>query len=266
MPDLYIIKLGGSVITEKEVNRLEAKRETIARIASEINRALKENGFQLIIVHGAGPFGHTNVVEYNINNGVFSKRQGEGLKKTIKDCNFLNSVVVEKMKKNEIDAIAFDPNKIVVQKSKKIVVFETKGIEKALKESKVPVLYGQMVPDKKLNASVLSGDTIIAFLAKKFKPKKVLVGTDVSGIFTTDPKKDKRAKRIERIDKNNFGSVFRRVGGASTVDVTQGMKGKLLRLKEQLHGAIAVIFDANEKNSFYKTLTGKKIKGTEIVL
>ncbi len=266
MPDLYIIKLGGSAITEKEGNKFEVKRELLARIAVEIKTAMDEDGFSLIIVHGAGPFGHTNVVEYGINNGVHSDRQKEGLAKTIKDCNFLDSIVVDELKKPGIEAMPFDPNQIVEQDNKKIKQFGTKGIESAIQQGQVPVLFGQMVPDKSLNASVVSGDTIISYLAKKLNAKKVFLGADVAGIYSADPKKDPKAERIEVINEENFDSVLEKVGEASTVDVTGGMKGKLLNLREQLHGTTAVIFDANEWGVFYKALKGDKVNGTKIIL
>jgi len=92
----------------------------------------------------------------------------------------------------------------------KNVDFPTEGLEKAISKGEVPVLFGQMVPDKSLNASVISGDTIIGFLAKKFGAKKVFLGTDVAGIYTTDPKKDSNAERIPVINKNNFDQVVKR--------------------------------------------------------
>ncbi len=266
MPDLYIIKLGGSVITEKEGNRFEVKREVIARIALEIKKAVEENGFSLIVVHGAGPFGHTNVVEYDLNDGVHTERQEEGLAKTIKDCNFLDSVVVEELQKAGIKASGFDPNKIVEQDKRKIVDFDTSGVEEALGKGETPVLYGQMVPDKTLNASVMSGDAAIAFLAREFGAKKVLLGTDVAGIYTADPKKNPNAERIEVIDESNFDVILEKVAEASTVDVTQGMKGKLTKLKDQLQGTTAVIFDANKEGEFYRALKGEKVEGTEVRL
>jgi len=266
MQNLYIIKLGGSVITTKEENRFEARKEAIVRLGKEIRKAMDKEHFQIVVVHGAGPFGHSNVNEYGINYGVFTERHKEGYKKTVKDCNGLDKVVVAQLKKNGLKPVAFDPNKIIVQESKRIVEFETAGIEKALSEGNVPVLYGQMVPDKKLNASVVSGDTILAFLAKKLGAKKVFLGTDVAGIFNADPKKDPNAKRIPLIDKDNFGIVFDRVSGANTVDVTQGMRGKLMKLKERLHGTTAFIFDANKEGNVYKALTGERIEGTEVRL
>ncbi len=266
MHDLYIIKLGGSAITEKEGNRFEAKKAVLERIASEIKKAKDEKGFSLIVVHGAGAFGHTNVVEYGINNGVYTDKQEEGLAKTIKDCNFLNSVVVEALKGAGLDAIPFDPNKIVKQDNKKIVEFETAEIENTLAEGNIPVLFGQMVPDKSFNASVVSGDAIICFLAKKLGAKKVFLGTDVAGIYTKDPKKDKSAKRIPLIDKSNFEEVIAQTEEAKTVDVTGGMKGKLEKLREMLKGTTTLIFDANKEGSFYKALAGKEVEGTEIRL
>ncbi len=266
MADLYIIKLGGSAITEKEGNKFEAKKAVLERIASEIKRALDEKEFKLIIVHGAGPFGHTNVVEYDINNGVYSDRQKEGLAKTIKDCNLLDSIVVGTLKKVGLDAIPFDPNKIVEQDNKKIVKFETEEIKGEIAEGNIPVLFGQMVPDKSLNASVISGDTVIGFLAKKFGAKKVFLGTDVAGIYNADPKKNPNAKRIPLIDKSNFEEVIAQTDEAGTVDVTGGMKGKLEKLQEMLQGTTALIFDASKEESFYKVLTGKEVEGTEIRL
>ncbi len=279
MPYLYIIKLGGSVITEKEGNRFEAKEAVIARIASEIKGAMQEKGvsakktcakdstprknyFSLIVVHGAGPFGHSNVQKFGINKGVFTAEQKEGYKKTVLDCIFLDSIVVSKLREAGIEAVGFDPNKMIVQREKKIVEFDTSAVEKALSEGKVPVLFGQMVPDEKLNASAASGDTIIAFLAKKFKAKKVLLGTDVSGIFMADPKKEKGAKRIASIDKKNFDSVLEKVCGSAAVDVTGGMRGKL----EKLKGLNAFVFDATKAGNVFKALAGKKVEGTEIRL
>ncbi len=266
MPDLYIMKLGGSVITAKEENKFEAKEKLLEQIGSEIKKALKKKKFFLVLVHGAGPFGHTNVSEYGIDNGVFTERQKKGLEKTIKDCNFLDSIAVKKMREAGLSAIGFDANKLVVQEEKKIIKFDCKAIQKALKEGKIPVLYGQMVPDKKLNASVVSGDAIIAFLAKKLNAKKIFLGTDVAGVFTADPKKDKKAKKIELINKKNFDKIIEKAGESTATDVTQGMKGKLMKIRQMPAGIETIVFDAAKQENVYKALVGEKIEGTEIRL
>lgn len=266
MPDLYIIKLGGSVITNKEGNKFEVRHETLQRIAQEIRQAKGECGFSLAVIHGAGPFGHTNVKEYGINNGVFDEKQEEGYKKTVKDCNRLDSQVAKALKKAGLKPKAFDPNKLITQDNKKIVDFPTSEIEAAISQGLVPVLYGQMVKDKTLNYSVISGDTIIGHLAKKLGAKKVFLGTDVAGLYTTDPKKDPSARQIPLINKDNFENVLEKASEARTVDVTGGMKGKLEKLRQTLKGTTALIFNANETGSFYKALKGQEVKGTRVVL
>lgn len=264
MPELYIIKLGGSVITKKDENRFEIKEGVLGRVAGEIKKALDEEGFSLVLVHGAGPFGHTNVEEYGINDGVFTEKDKEGLEKTRNDCNFLNSIVVKKLNEAGIKTEALNPNGLIVQEQKKIIEFDISGIEKALGEGRVPVLYGQMIPDRKLNASVVSGDAIISFLAEKLKPDRVLIGTDVDGIFTDDPKTNPQAELIKRIDQENFNEILEKVGEARTTDVTGGMRGKLLKLRENLKGVRAVIFNITEEGNLYRLLKGEEGIGTEI--
>ena len=123
-----------------------------------------------------------------------------------------------------------------------------------------------MVPDESLNASVVSGDAIIGFLAKKFEAKKVFLGTDVAGIFEEDPKKNPKAERIQLIDKSNFEEVLERVGGSKAVDVTGGMKGKLEKLRQMLQGTTALVFDATIKGNVFNALVGEKVEGTEVRL
>lgn len=262
--DLFILKIGGSSITFKEENKLKAREDVMGRIAGEIKKAREERDFRLILVHGAGPFGHTNVKEYGIDNGVFTERQKEGLAKTIKDCNFLNTLVVRILNQVGLEAVGMDPNGLIVQEQKKIVEFKTEEIERIAAEGKIPVLYGQMVPDKKLNASVVSGDAIIAFLAKKFNPDGVLLGTDVDGIFTDEPKANPKAELIKSIDNDNFDGILEKVGEVRTTDVTGGMRGKLLKLRENLKDTKVVIFNITKEGNVYNLLKGEKGIGTEI--
>ncbi|GAG06400.1 unnamed protein product, partial [marine sediment metagenome] len=243
---------------------LKAREDAIRKIVKEIKKAKQERDFRLILVHGAGPFGHGNVKEYDIDNGVFTERQKEGLAKTVKDCSFLNSLVVRELNQAGLEAIGMNPNGLIVQEQKKIVEFDTKGVEKTLSEGRIPVLYGQMVPDKKLNASVVSGDAIIAYLAREFKPDGVLLGTDVDGIFTDDPKGNPEAELIKRIDNENFDRVLERVGEAKTIDVTGGMRGKLMKLRENLKDSRVVIFNITKEGNLYNLLKGEEGIGTEI--
>ena len=61
---MILIKFGGSVITDKAEYR-KFNKETVARLADEIKRS----GQEVIIVHGAGSFGHVVSKQYNLQKG-----------------------------------------------------------------------------------------------------------------------------------------------------------------------------------------------------
>lgn len=264
MADLYILKIGGSVCTEKAKNVCEAKTALIGEIAKEIKQAMRKKKFSLVLVHGAGPFGHRLVHDYGISNGVKTAKQIGGFVKTHESMNELNKIFIEQFISAGLNVFPIQPSACIIQSNKKIKKFDTTPIEGMLKLNIIPVLYGDMVLDEKLNASVVSGDAIIPFLAKKLGAKKVFFGTDVAGIFTADPKKVSKAKLIEKIHPRNFEEILVKVSGSNAVDVTGGMKGKLLELKQSLNGIDVFVFDSTQKGNVLNSLLGKKVIGTEI--
>lgn len=55
---MIILKIGGSILTNKDSTQSEVDKESLKRIASEIRASLDNSSKELIIVHGAGSFGH----------------------------------------------------------------------------------------------------------------------------------------------------------------------------------------------------------------
>ncbi len=66
MSDIVILKIGGSVLTDK--NKISAPRpEDIARMAREISDG---KNTKLVLIHGAGSFGHHQAKEYGLKDGL----------------------------------------------------------------------------------------------------------------------------------------------------------------------------------------------------
>ncbi len=61
------------------------------------------------------------------------------------------------------------------------------------------------------------------------KTKRVILCTDVDGIYDKDPKKFKDAKLIKEINKENNEGIISKLEGTPG-DVTGGIKGKILEL------------------------------------
>ena len=140
---------------------------------------------------------------------------------------------------------------------------EFKTIKGMVKLGMIPVCYGVPAYDEAQGSSILSGDQIAPYLALKLKAKKIIEAGDVEGIFTGDPKKNKKAELIKEINKKNFNEIEKHLSGSQTTDVTGGMKQKYLELagtaKKGIPAQIVHFRDLE------KVLSGKKV-GTTINL
>ena len=126
----------------------------------------------------------------------------------------------------------------------------------------IPVIYGDVVLDSELEICVISGDQLIQYLAVNLNPDKVILGTDVDGVYNKNPKTHDDAIFFEK-----FSSIedLDTLEGTTNVDVTGGMVGKI---KELLYladlGIESMIINAEVKNNIFKVLEDEKVKGTII--
>jgi isopentenyl phosphate kinase len=266
MDDLVVIKFGGSSITKKADNKFEMNYDILNQSAQELARAIKPTKIKVALVCGVGPFGHTNVKLYDLNNGIKNKEQEKGVEKTISDCNFVAQETATALEKVGLRPKLVPGYFVCKQDNRKVISFDTEEYVKAIRGGFIPITTGIMVKDKTLKWSVMSGDTVVAELCKQLRPKKVIMGTDVEGIYTADPKIDSKAKLIESITKENVPKILEMVGESVSVDVTGGMKGKLEKLAQTLNGVPGEIFNLFTKRNLESVLLGRDIVDTKIRL
>jgi len=226
---LTILKIGGSVITDKSAEGATRMAE-IKRVASEIS------GFsgQLVIVHGAGSFGHPQAKRYALGTGFSS----DGLINTHRSVKTLNMIFTDALVNAGIPAFPVHPLGCMVLERGRIRSAELAPLKILLARGMVPVLHGDVVADTALGASVLSGDQLVTYLARKLGAGRTGAGTDVDGVL------DDKGGVIRRISRDNFEQVRLHIRGASN-DVTGGMLGKVTELLDLAGGGIdSCIFNA----------------------
>ncbi len=255
-----IVKLGGSVITDKR-RPFVVKRATLTRLAHELAAARKP----LVIVHGGGSFGHPVASKYKIADGYKNKSQLMGLSLTHQAMERLNAYVIEALQKAGLPAIAIQPSACAVVNGGRIQSMELTPIKKLLGLGAVPVLYGDAVPDIRSGMSILSGDQIVAYLARELNAAKVILGVDVNGVYTANPKKDKRAKLVRKITPVDQ-EIVRSLGAAGVKDVTGGMRNKVNELLPlAMRGVEAEIVNATRPGVIKKAVQGKRGLGTVVM-
>ena len=263
MAETVVLKLGGSIITKKAQGKLEVDEVNLTRLAGEIAEALLQSDIKLVIIHGAGPFGHVLAEKYKLTEGLLGSEQIEGMAATHASMEKLNAAVVGALIESGVTAISFQPSAGGILDNQKLVEFPVGVLREMLDAGFMPVGYGDVLIDRATGINILSGDHLVPYLARKLPANRVVIATDVDGIFTGDPKDGGNQKKIDVITKENIGSV--KLSGSKATDVTGGMERKvreLLLLAES--GISSHIISGLSAGELTKVLKGSSSAGTVI--
>jgi isopentenyl phosphate kinase len=256
-----IVKLGGSVITIKDKNATPNHR-AIQRLAAEIARVPQQ---PLILVHGGGSFGHPLAKKYQLTEGYKTEKQLLGVSKTHQAMTTLNKLIIDSLIHNQIPAIAIQPSSCILTNNKRIHEFYTRPIGQVLKRGMLPVLFGDVVQDLATGFTILSGDQIMAELATRFNSNKIVVGVDVDGLFTDNPKVNPLATLIPKVTLAELTKTLAGIREATSLDVTGGMYGKMVELIPAIEqGATITMVNALKANRLHQALRGDHSIGTQI--
>ncbi|MEM0154385.1 MAG: isopentenyl phosphate kinase [Methanothrix sp.] len=260
MKDLYLLKIGGSVITDlSKPNTVASGPVTIGTLLGEAYEAYSSGGFDLIIGHGSGSFGHVAAAQYKVNDGLAYPNSKLGALITHMTAKQLNDIFIEEGIKLEIPLYPFSPANFSLADNGEIGIGFCDHIAGAIEKGFIPVVYGDVMIDRSKGVSIASTEKVLDFIAKKIRPKKVLYGSDTDGVFTANPKEHPDAEHIEIIDSSNIEQALENTGVSKTrVDVTGGMKTKLGKLYEtcKYTGAEGYIFNITRPGMLRAMLLG----------
>ncbi len=265
MRDLILIKLGGSVITNKKLVKTP-RREMILRLSKEIFSARKQigNNTLLIIATGGGSYSHPVAAKYEVQKGFINSRSLEGFVLTADAEVQINQIVMQYLLMAHIPAISFGPRSFALGEKAKIKSVFTESIREALNKGVVPVVYGDMLVDGSRGCMAFSGEQVMALIAKSLRRSFGKIA--IINCSRTDGVYDDKGKTIPFIDRNNFNAVKDFITGSDGVDVTGGMIHKVkesLSLAEK-YKISTLIINGNTKDNLLKAILGKEIKSTLI--
>ncbi len=253
---MFIIKLGGSVITNK-AKECCFKQETMDQLSAEIKKA----NTQIILIHGAGSFGHILAKQYKLNDGLKQNKQMAGFCLTQAMVQRLNSLVLDSLHNHGIPAISIAPHAVLRLSNHKFSHMEYSIFKQYLDLGFAPVSFGDVALDRRLGFSICSGDLLVQVLAAEFKPEKVIFVIDEDGLYSANPKNDANAIFIEKATTKQLEKFTTQIDAHA--DVTEGMKGKIQTIRQiAKEGIDTVLVNGNIHNRLYDTLKGKKVRST----
>ena len=257
---MQILKIGGSVITHKD-QYFSPHMENIERLAGEIAESRDKS---MIIIHGAGSFGHPVAKKHSISDGLKSKDQLIGFSETHQAMTRLNQIIVDTLLEAGVPAFGISASSMLITIGTRLDDIDLSIIKRLLETGLIPVMYGDAVLDAEQGFAILSGDQLVVRLTIELGAERVIFGSDVDGIFTSNPKIDTDAKFIEKV---SIGNMTADVGDTTYTDVTGGMMGKLAEAEEAVKAGAEVIFiNATVEDRVRSALQGEKVMGTVLTL
>jgi len=234
-----VLKLGGSVITEKDAPET-VDSAAIGRASDAVAAALSADGepTSLVLVHGGGSFGHHHAARHGVST-TEGTHDAAALTEIHRAMGELNAVVVDALQDRAVAALPVRPLSVAARRDG--LRFPLQSVETMLSEGFVPVVHGDVVTDTGAGGTILSGDEVVVAVASALGADQVGLCSTVPGVL------DGAGSVVEEI--TSYDQVASFLGGSEATDVTGGMAGKVRRLLEL--DAQAAIFDLQQLEQFF---------------
>jgi isopentenyl phosphate kinase len=266
MTGLVFLKLGGSLITDKTqpyMPRLNKLNELCLQVASVFPDGAAAEGWQLLLGHGSGSFGHTAAQEHGTRAGVHGAQGWRGFAEVHYQAAALNRHVMQALHDAGLPALSVPPSGSVIAREGAVALWETAPLRRALENGILPVIYGDVVFDEARGGTILSTEDLFQYLALQLHPDRILLAGLEAGVWQDFPA---RTRLIDHISPGSYAATQTGLRGAVGADVTGGMESKvsqmldLIRLLPELE---VVIFSAQEPGALERVLHGEPL-GTKI--
>jgi len=215
---VIVLKLGGSVITEKDSPEtldgaaLDAAADAVAGA---------DAAGDLVVVHGGGSFGHHR-----------AERHGAGTDDGVADAGAvvdvhgamttLNRFVLDRLHRRDVPALPVHPLSAGARDAGGDLSLPPGTVETMLGEGFVPVLHGDLLAHAGEGATVVSGDELAVRVAEAVDADRIGLCSTVPGVLDAD------GAVLPRVD--SLDDVAGALGDSDATDVTGGMAAKVRTL------------------------------------
>ncbi|MFB6111351.1 MAG: isopentenyl phosphate kinase [Halobacteriaceae archaeon] len=210
---MILLKLGGSVITEKDTPET-VDGEAIGRAAEAIATVDEP----LVVVHGGGSFGHYQADRHGVSREDGTRNAG-AIRAIHGAMRELNTAVVNALDAAGAAPVPIAPFSAAVRTADGNLEMPTDHFDALVRGDVLPVTHGDVIADRRRGASILSGDELIVHLARALEADRVGLCSGVPGVLDADGSVISEITALE--------SVQAALGGSESTDVTGGMAGKV---------------------------------------
>jgi isopentenyl phosphate kinase len=262
MTEVVLLKLGGSLITEKTDARGLTRPAVIARLAAEIanaaNTTTPRMPERIVLGHGSGSFGHVAAREHGIAGGLRSPAQLPGISLTQERAAALHREVLSALAAAGLAPFSIAPSSCAVFAGGKPAGLADEPLRLALQAGLLPVVYGDVVMDREQGVAICSTERILEMLAARLPVRRVLWLGETDGVYGGDGRTIPTIRSLSSLEGLEFTSP-------AGTDVTGGMRHRVeTALALARLGVRSVIFNGLTPGLLERALLGETVPGTEV--
>ena len=233
MHDSIVIALGGSLLSDEDSDKIESWKINFVNLISSIINL----GMNVLIVVGGGKLARRNISKAK-ENGINDKFE-------------LDLIGIEATRENAKEIINLFSN---IQNLNKTVPKSIEDGSISFRNYDLTIM-GGTVPGH-------TTDAVAIKMAKELNSKLVVIATNVSHVYTSDPRVDPNASPIEKISLNELGilsGVGKPIQPGSSFAVDPVGVGIAIENNLPL-----VILNGHDVDNLRKAIYGERFKGTMV--
>ena len=260
---LIFLKLGGSLITNKDIP-FSARKDTLKRLGTEIAKSIDMfPKLELLIGHGSGSFGHSAAAQFGTRAGIRSAEDWLGFQKVWLAAHQLNQIVINEFLDIGLPIISLPVSASLVSKNNKVYQWNTHSIISSLENHLLPIVFGDVVIDRELGATIFSTEELFSYLVTILHPNRILLAGKENGVYSDYPHNQ---DLIPLITPDSYPSISNKINASASIDVTGGMASKvrnMLNLITIEKNLSIDIFSGEGGDNLTKVISGEKF-GTRL--
>lgn len=250
MAALTLVKLGGSVLTEKTA-REALRSDVLARLCAELASGLPE---ACIVGHGSGSFGHRAAVEHGCADGVFAESQAAAAAATREAALRLHGLVLNAFEGAGVDAVSVPPADCCHWRDGRLQA-DLEPVRRVLGSGAVPLVMGDVIARVEGGAKIASTEVVLVALAGHLPVERAIWVGDTDGVL------DDEGASLPSLT-SAAEPRFEMPAGA---DVTGGMSGRWEAVRALAsRGVESVLVNGLREGQLRAALAGDAIIGTRV--
>ena len=255
--EVQVLKLGGSLLTDKAADLPTFFYQNAFRIAKEI-ASLSEFP---VLVHGTGSFGKPAARQYGYMEGFLSRKRLHVVSAVSQILETLRCHVLDVFRKEGVPAVGLSAGSLFKMADGVIVACHGDPVLGFVRRGMLPVISGDFVLDDRRDFAVCSSDLMASQLAIALKARRLVFATDVSGVLGPEGQSGGVLSAVSENDEDLWKAAC-----SGHDDITQSMKGKLRAgFQAANRGVETVIVDGRIPGRICDILSNKPTISTRLL-